>query len=66
MAKAPNKCPNCGSLKFFKVAKGKGGFSTGKAVAGAVAFGPLGLVAGGLGKKRVAKLCDKCGFYHEY
>lgn len=66
MAKVPKVCPNCHSYNYMTVNKSKKGFSTGKAVTGAVLFGPLGLVGGGLGKKKVTKLCKKCGFMCEY
>lgn len=44
----------------------KKGFSVGKAVVGNVLFGPVGLVGGALGKKKVFYACGKCRFQHEY
>ena len=39
-----------------------GGFSAGKAIAGAVVAGPLGLAAGALGKKKTTYRCTNCGY----
>lgn len=67
MGKAPNKCPMCGEqIKWIKVDTSKKGFSVGKAAAGAFLFGPVGLVGGALGKKKVYYACGSCGFQHEY
>ena len=45
MGKAPNKCPMCGEVTNWKlVDTTKKGFSVGKAAAGAVLLGPIGLV----------------------
>ena len=67
MAKAPRKCPMCNEKQMWKkVDKQKKGFSVGKAVAGNVLFGPVGLVGGALGKKKAFYACGKCGFQHEY
>ena len=44
----------------------KAGFSKGKAAIGAVAFGPIGLAAGALGKKKVTYYCSNCGFSRQY
>ena len=67
MSKAPFACPMCGEISNWKrVDTSKKGFSTGKAVTGAVLLGPIGLVGGGLGKKMAAYYCGKCGFNHEY
>lgn len=41
-------------------------FSVGKAAAGAILLGPIGLVGGALGKKKECYYCGKCGFQHEY
>lgn len=38
----------------------------GKAAAGAILLGPVGLVGGALGKKKQSYYCGKCGFNHEY
>ena len=67
MGKAPNNCPMCGSAgKWKKVDEGKTGFSAGKAAAGAVLLGPVGLVGGALGKKTEYWACGNCGFQHGY
>lgn len=66
MAKAPKKCPMCKSKKFIKADKGKKGFSVTKSIVGTVFAGPIGIVAGGLGKKHVTMACRDCGFIHEY
>ena len=53
MAKAPKKCPMCGEqLNWKRVDTTKKGFSVGKAAVGGILIGPIGLVAGGLGKKK--------------
>lgn len=44
----------------------KKGFSVGKAAVGGLLLGPIGLVGGALGKKKVCYCCGKCGFEHEY
>jgi hypothetical protein len=64
MAKrAPSICPKCKKWNTVKpIAEGKGGFSGGKALAGGVLFGPVGLVAGALGKKRKTFQCTNCGY----
>ena len=65
--KAPKKCPMCGEKqKWILVDQTKKGFSVGKAAAGAVLLGPVGLIGGALGKKKVAYACGSCGFQHEY
>lgn len=66
MAKAPKKCPVCGSKEFVKVDKNKKGFSFGKSMVGAAFLGPVGLAAGGLGKKHVTMVCRECNFTHDY
>ena len=63
MSKVPDKCPMCGEKAQWTTNKG---FSVGKAAAGAVLLGPLGLVGGALGKKKQCYYCGKCGFNHEY
>ena len=65
--KAPLKCPMCGEFsKWIKVDTTKKGFSVGKAAVGGLLLGPVGLVGGALGKKKVCYCCGKCGFEHEY
>ena len=67
MGKAPDKCPMCGEeLNWKLVDTSKKGFSAGKAAAGAVLLGPVGLVGGALGKKTQSYCCGKCGFEHDY
>ena len=65
--KAPKKCPMCDeSHKWIKVDQTNKGFSVGKAAVGGLLFGPIGLVGGALGKKKVTYACGNCGFQHEY
>jgi RNA polymerase subunit RPABC4/transcription elongation factor Spt4 len=52
-------CPVCGSANFTSVKKG---FSIGKAAAGGVLLGPLGLLGGALGSNDTAFRCQKCGY----
>ena len=51
-------CPYCGSTQLHSEQKG---FSGGKALAGAVAVGGIGLLAGTIGSKDVMVTCLKCG-----
>lgn len=53
------KCPKCGSTSL---SGGKQGFGVGKAVAGAVLFGGVGLLAGGIGANKTVVTCMKCGY----
>lgn len=55
-------CPKCGMGYLRAVGERKGGFSGGKAVAGAVLLGPVGLAAGALGKKKTTYMCNRCGY----
>lgn len=48
------------------VDSGNKGFSVGKAAAGAILLGPVGLIGGALGKHKECYCCGKCGFTHEY
>lgn len=67
MAQAPLRCPLCGEIvRWIKVDQGRKGFSAGKAAAGALLAGPIGLAAGALGKKKVTYACGKCGFKQDY
>lgn len=66
MERAPSCCPVCGSYKFTKAVEEKSGFSAGKAAAGGLLLGPIGLLAGGLGKKKAVYYCPDCGFSHAY
>lgn len=53
------KCPKCGSVSL---AGGKKGFGVGKAVAGAVLAGGIGLLAGGIGANKTLVTCMNCGY----
>jgi hypothetical protein len=52
------KCPECQSEQ---IAAGTKGFGLGKAALGAFALGPVGLLGGLLGSKKVTVSCLKCG-----
>lgn len=52
------KCSRCGSTSITANQKG---FGIGKAVVGAAIAGPLGLVAGNAGAKKVRVTCLNCG-----
>lgn len=52
------QCPKCGSDQFVA---NKKGFSGGKAVAGAIITGPIGLLAGTLGSSKIKITCLACG-----
>ena len=54
-------CPKCSGY-MYPISERKGGFSGGKAVAGAILAGPIGIAAGALGKRKVLYQCDKCGY----
>ena len=51
-------CPKCGCTTLSDQ---KRGFGIGKAVIGAAAVGPLGLVAGNIGSKKIQVKCMHCG-----
>lgn len=53
------KCPRCGSTSL---SGNKKGYGIGKGVIGAAMFGPLGLMAGNIGSKKVIVTCMKCGY----
>lgn len=62
-AKAPNVCPKCNHVNTMEaMGERKGGFSGGKAVAGGVLLGPVGIAAGALGKKKTTYQCSNCGY----
>ena len=64
---APARCPMCGETLMWKqVDTQKKVFSVGKAALGGILLGPVGLIGGALGKKKVWYACGKCGFQHEY
>lgn len=52
------KCPKCGSTSLQAQ---KEGVKVGRAVAGALLVGPLGLAAGAIGANNVQVVCLKCG-----
>ncbi len=54
-------CPKCSGY-MYPISERKGGFSGGKAVAGAILAGPIDIAAGALGKRKVLYQCDKCGY----
>lgn len=56
------RCPKC--AMGFMTAQGErnGGFSGGKALLGAALVGPIGLVAGALGKKKTLYVCNRCNY----
>ena len=56
---AQAKCPKCGSTSL---SGGKQGFGVGKAVAGAVLLGGVGLLAGGIGANKTVVTCMNCGY----
>ena len=51
-------CPKCGSTSI--TANKKGG-RIGKAAVGAIGAGPIGLLAGGIGKNKITCTCLNCG-----
>ena len=53
------KCPRCRSTQLHA---GDKGFSLGKAAAGGVLLGPVGLLGGLIGSKKVMITCLKCGY----
>lgn len=52
------RCPECNSQHIDVQKKG---FGVGKAAVGALAIGPYGLLAGGIGKNKLQLTCLKCG-----
>ena len=58
-------CPKCRIGYLRAVSERTGGFSGGKALAGAVLAGPIGLAAGALGKKKITYCCNRCGYMVE-
>jgi tellurium resistance protein TerD len=57
----------CNNVNNWKqVDSGKKGFSLGKAAVGGILLGPVGLLGGALGKRKVYMCCGNCGFEHEY
>ncbi|KLU59955.1 hypothetical protein CEB3_c33860 [Peptococcaceae bacterium CEB3] len=56
--KATLKCPKCGCTQ---IAAGNKGFGLGKAAAGGFLLGPVGLLGGLVGSKKVMITCLSCG-----
>ena len=54
------KCPKCGSTS---ISADKKGYGIGKGVVGAAVAGPLGLVLGNAGAKKVRITCLACGYH---
>ncbi|MBZ4664472.1 MAG: hypothetical protein JG776_2190 [Caloramator sp.] len=52
------KCPRCGSTQ---IAAGNKGFGLGKAAAGGLLLGPVGLLGGLIGSRKVIITCLMCG-----
>jgi len=51
------KCPNCGSMN---IRTGQKGFDTGKAFVGSILGGPVGLMWGMKGRKKIEFVCQAC------
>lgn len=51
-------CPKCYSAE---VTANKKGIGLGKAAVGGLVAGPVGLLAGGIGRKKIKVTCLKCG-----
>ncbi len=58
MAEDEIRCPKCNSTQ---ITAGKKGFGLGKAAAGGILLGPIGLLGGLIGSKKVKITCLKCG-----
>lgn len=56
------KCPRCGSTSL---SGNKKGYGIGKGVIGAAVFGPIGLIAGNIGSKKVIVTCMNCGYKYK-
>ena len=55
-------CPKCKVGLMMSKGEQTGGFSLGKAAAGAIIAGPIGIAAGALGKKQITYQCNRCGY----
>lgn len=55
-------CPKCGSNQITAQNKG---FGLGKAAVGGLILGPVGLLGGLVGSKKVNIVCLKCGYKWE-
>jgi len=53
------KCPKCGSTQ---ITAGNKGFGLGKSAAGLVLLGPVGLLGGLVGSKKIKITCLKCWY----
>lgn len=51
-------CPKCGSNQITSTTKG---FGLGKAALGGLMLGPVGLLGGVIGSKKVKLVCLNCG-----
>ncbi|MFA9376204.1 MAG: hypothetical protein ACERKZ_05545 [Lachnotalea sp.] len=51
-------CPKCGCTSLSDQKKGYG---IGKGVVGAAVLGPIGLIAGNIGKQKIVVKCMHCG-----
>ena len=51
-------CPKCGSNQ---ITANKKGFGLGKAVGGAILLGPIGLLGGAIGSRKIMLTCLNCG-----
>jgi hypothetical protein len=60
-AKSADAGPRCPKCKSTSISANKAGFGLGKAVAGGVALGPAGLLAGFFGSRKVYVTCLSCG-----
>ena len=58
------RCKYCGSQSVHSSDEYKG-FSAGKAIAGTIAFGAIGAIAGATGKKTHGYRCGACGQFME-
>lgn len=56
------RCPKCGSTQ---ITGGNKGFGLGKAVAGGLLLGPIGLLGGLIGSKDIMVACLNCGYKWE-
>ncbi len=66
MASVNCTCPKCNRYgQMILLSERKGGFSGGKAAAGAVLLGPVGLLGGALGKSIKRVKGPHCGYTFE-